>query len=149
VSSVTDAQRVDEINALKRKLGQLEDQAHTAFVASAAAVAPSPSLATPNAEILGYFKSMEAIRMKEAADASLAHAIARKEDIKSYEALSKKLSKKDDKAKNNLKQTTILLGTGEALQALSEGCCMIYHYCSYMQSLLSCHYVIELFVEIF
>ena len=117
----TDALRMDEMNVLKRKLEQLEDQARTAFAASAAAVVPSPSLATPNAEILGYFKSMEAIRMKEAVDASVAHAITRKEDLKSYEALSKKLSKKDDKAKHNLKQTTILLGTAEALKALSEG----------------------------
>ena len=128
----TDAQRADAMNMLKRKLAQLEDQARTAFVAPAAVVAPSPSLAAPNAEILGFFKSMEAIRAKEAAEATTAYALARKEDFKSYEALSKKLSKKDDKAKYNLKQTTILVDTGDALRALSEGCYMIiiiYNHC--------------------
>ena len=128
----TVAQRADEMNMLKRKLAQLEDQARTAFVAPAAVVAPSPSLAAPNAEILGFFKSMEAIRAKEAAEATTAYALARKEDFKSYEALSKKLSKKDDKAKYNLKQTTILVDTGDALRALSEGCYMIiiiYNHC--------------------
>ncbi len=116
------AQRNEEMMKLKRKLAQLEDQDRAAMAASTAAMASSTTLAIPNSMLMDYIKTVEANRAKEAAEASLAREFARKEEVKSYEALSKKLSKKDDKAKFNLKQTSILLGTGEALQALAEGC---------------------------
>jgi hypothetical protein len=110
---------VEENAVLKRKLAQLEDQARAASVALPAAVDP---VASPDA-VLNYIKSVEALRARELAERTM----ARKEDVKIFEALSKKLSKKDDKAKFNLKQTSIPLGTGEALQALSEGCHLIYY----------------------
>ena len=120
------AQRNEEMAKLKRKLAQLEDQDRAAVAASTAAMASSTTLAIPNSMLMDYIKTVEANRAKEAAEASLAREFARKEEVKSYEALSKKLSKKDDKAKFNLKQTSILLGTGEALQALAEGCSFVY-----------------------
>ena len=55
------------------------------------------------------------------AEAYAIQVAARKEDLKSMESLSKKLSKKDGSDKHNLKQTAILLGTAEALTVLSEG----------------------------
>jgi hypothetical protein len=117
------AQRADEMKALKRKLQQLEDQARAASaVSSAAAMAPLQPMAVVNAVLLDYIKGVEANRVKEAEVASMAREVARKEEVKSFEALSKKLTKKDDKTKFNLKQTTILLGTGEALQTIAEGC---------------------------
>ena len=75
----------------------------------------------PPSERLDFFKAMEAARVKSVAEASSIQVAARKEDLKSMEALSKKLTKKDGKDKRNLKQTAILLGTAEALSALSEG----------------------------
>ena len=83
---------------------------------------PPPSLATANSEILDFFKSMEAARAKSAAEASALQVAARKEDLKCMETLSKRLTKKDSQDRHNLKQTAIILGTAEALSALSEGC---------------------------
>ena len=78
-------------------------------------------MATPTAEILDFFKSMEASRIKMAAEASVAQAAARKDDLRNYDLLSKRLSKKNDQAKHNLKQTAILVGTADAMSLLAEG----------------------------
>ena len=111
------------MKALKRKLQQLEDQDRAALAASSAAALALPQpMAVANSVLLDYIKGVEANRVKEAEVASMAREVARKEEAKSFEVLSKKLTKKGDKTKFNLKQTTILLGTGEALQAIAEGC---------------------------
>ena len=115
------AARAAELVEIKRKLDFLHaEQTRLALASSATPVAPTPSLASPEA-FLDFFKNMEASRVKSAAEASALQATARKEDLKGYEALSKKLSKKDAKIKHNLKQTAILLGTGEAMSVLAEG----------------------------
>ena len=107
--------RVKDIQVLEKKLQLLQQQPPPPAV-----VIPVPTMAAPTSEILSFFKEMETARIKSVAEASAIQVAARKEDLKSMETLSKKLTKKDGD-KHNLKQTAILLGTGEALSLLSEG----------------------------
>ena len=70
--------------------------------------------------------------MKQAAEVAAKQSLDRKEDrkedLKSLESLSKKLAKKDSSKKYHLKQTAILLGTGEALSLLAEGCFLFFRF---------------------
>ena len=87
---------------------------------------PAATLAGSTTEFLNFFKTMEEGRVKQAAEVAAKQSLDRKEDrkedLKSLESLSKKLAKKDSSKKYNLKQTAILMGTGEALSLLAEGC---------------------------
>ena len=87
---------------------------------------PAAILAGSTTEFLNFFKTMEEGRVKQAAEVAAKQSLDRKEDrkedLKSLESLSKKLAKKDSSKKYHLKQTAILLGTGEALSLLAEGC---------------------------
>lgn len=124
-----DAQRVGEIQNLKTQIELLQRQQALASRPAAIPPAlptpgvapPAPSSVAPTSEFLEFFKTMEAARVKSAAEASAIQVAARKEDLKNMETLSKKLTKKDGADKHNLKQTAILLGTAEALSVLSEG----------------------------
>ena len=107
--------RLKEIQALEMKLQLLQQQPPPPAV-----VMPAPTMAAPTSEFLSFFKEMETARIKSVAEASAIQVAARKEDLKSMETLSKKLTKKQGD-KHNLKQTAILLGTDEALSLLSEG----------------------------
>ena len=118
---IFDKQRADEVKALKNKVLQLQQSQTPSSSSSSSVMTPSPTLTAPNSEILEFFKTMEAARVKSVAEASAIQVAARKEDLKSMETLSKKLTKKDGHDKHNLKQTAIILGTAEALSALSEG----------------------------
>ena len=82
---------------------------------------------------------MEAARVKSAEEASAIQVAARKEDLKSLETLSKKLTKKDGSDKHNLKQTAILLGSAEALSMLAEG--HLYEYVPFDCVIVLCLYV--------
>ena len=56
-------------------------------------------MATPTAEILDFFKSMEASRIKMAAEASVAQAETRKDDLRNYDLLSKRRPKRFSRVK--------------------------------------------------
>ena len=127
VYNALDANRVEELRSLKLQILQLQ-QAQANALPTTVVGLPAPTMATPAPEILEFFKAIEAARLKSAAEASAIQVAARKEDLKSMETLSKKLAKKDDSEKHNLKQTAIILGTAEALSVLSEGLfsCLLY-----------------------
>ena len=123
VFDIFDKERTEEVRALKHKLLKLQqNQGLATPPPPPSMMPPPPSLATTNSEILDFFKSMEAARAKSAAEASALQVAARKEDLKCMETLSKRLTRKDGQDRHNLKQTAIILGTAEALSALSEGC---------------------------
>lgn len=147
-SVLAEVARAEELASIKHKLNILHaEQARLSLASSAAAPAPSVSLGSPEA-FLDYFTKMEAARVKSAAEASVLQATARKEDLKGFEALSKKLTKKDGKTKHNLKQTAILLGTGEALSLLAEGveCLSVRAICSLFSCFILVLYLVLILV---